>query len=775
MSISSLEAVAAGNPKSSILARGATRHSPALCFDPPTADAEWMMVPNSAQDGYLRDEVRDTLKLLKRIHGAKSKRAERKLIEQEWRGKFKAETLKRKYELFVYGGCKKRCADELCRCPDNMRFLPGDWRCLIDFARMPGGAFDHNRYSTVQFFMGFCERFQRNSRTAWRQFCMVAQGIRDRGYAIVNFTGGAREEYKAIPGLDVRDPARWNARGEFPIGCSYEQLMREAKRFGFDDYTKALARVGRFAASQFRLKVYLSRKDLPFFARLQWDDHEDNVKIKWPDSLKFLRPRGFYALEQRCSRVFSHLLKPTLWDMDNARKLALAQRDFIFFHLSVFFSVGFRNDEIGTTNILEHNTANIPERLEERIFNASGGRIRYVRSGRFGRAAHDGQYAPSAPGKGSGNPLMKAALESFFNLRDNWFAAIAGQTGKDRNHCPEQLAGVEREQRAIVAACKGMAPELAARMRNILPGWLDYQQMNAELMAAIDNSRDHDIKDWERCNFITRKWRLTSDPNDPRSQQWVDLNGSEFGVSGFELMQERFLADPSLTCDVRMSRREAFQHETRNAKQLLTPLPWHCLPELLGEEHAIENRLHADSKHEDTLVVKEGRFHFTNQYWGPGTWRFEAINREGRRLYNGQRYKCFGIPFLPECIVACDAQLRLVGVCPRVPDVNPLDQPALERALARQAAWEAEARTDLDARHEREARHIEEVRSHNAALVEEGRTGMTAAEQRSHKRTLRGKATGETVHDLAVLAHGHNSESGAAPASAPDTSGLNEL
>jgi hypothetical protein len=77
---------------------------------------------------------------------------------------------------------------------------------------------------------------------------------------------------------------------------------------------------------------------------------------------------------------------------------------------------------------------------------ASGGAIKVERGGMQGAAAHAGQYA----GRSKGNFRIKAALESLGNLIHNEMAFLPGQTGKDRQHAPEQLHGLLKHNDALL-------------------------------------------------------------------------------------------------------------------------------------------------------------------------------------------------------------------------------------------------------------------------------------------------------------------------------------
>lgn len=707
----------------------APRLAPVLTFEEST-DPEWAeQVPNSRENPMRRD-VRQLLKLLERIHHADNKSQMRRQIASNFPGRrgYEEQSLKRKYELYVYGGCKKRCAEGRCHCPAELRFEPGDAWCLVDFARAPREENKSLRYETIQFYMACCDDNQRNDEAGYREFINVwRQGVKSgRGFRRV---GTQTIEYKKFPGYDGWPAAAWH--GKFPTGCSSSQLRRAAVKFGRDDYAKELARVGRASARTHALKVITTRVGLPFGALMQFDDHEDNVKIRWPDQQRFLRPRGFHVYERLSGSVFFQCVKPTLWDADLGKKEALKLLDFRWSVIAVLMAHGYRNDETGTRMIWEHGTAN-DDALAEMIKAVTKGRVWIEKSGRFGQRAHDGQYDPSTPGHGKGNYRRKAGLESWFALRDSYQAMLAGQTGLDRNHCPEQLAGVERETLAIVRACEGLDPERAAKLQAPLLNWPEFAALSSELHNAIETRRDHNLEGWEKCGFLKTSYLVDGD--------WIKQEELKYlGEAKREIILARALEQPALTNAVRLSPREVW---TRHAGEL-TKLHWRHLPDLAGEENAHRNSRESDG----TYPVRAGVFEIDDASIGFGTMMFEAINLEGRRLFNGQRYLCFINPLLPTHLVACDAGLRVVGICPAIVAPNALDTKAIGEQQGKQARWELEVRTDLNHRHAAEAAHITQVREHNAAVIGAKSVGRAPARQPQAGRT---EPAGGSIADAAL-------------------------
>ena len=685
-----------------------------LTFTPPT-DAAWMeQIPNTRENP-MRREVAELLRALRQIHLSPNKALARRQIAAVNFGRrgWNEASLRRKYELYVGGGCKRRCVPSACTCPENQRFSPGDAWCLVDQARAPRQESERVPYATVQFFMACAESNQRNDLAGHREFLRVWREGRAQGRAFRQ-VGTATTELKDFPGYHGWPEPAWH--GKHPEGCSYDNLRAQARRLGADNYTKTLARIGRQAASQHRLKVFTTRVGLPFAAQYQFDDHEFNVKIRWPDQQRFLRPRGFFVYERLSGSVFAQFVKPTLWDADLSKKEALKLSDFRHAVCAVLMGQGYRNDPTGTQFVWEHGTAN-DDTLAEVIERVTRGRVAIVRSGRFGRRAHDGQYDPSTPGHGRGNFRRKAGLESYFNLLDNAHALLAGQTGLNRDRSPEQLAGAEREALALVRLAQTLPPEQAAQLVHPLLSWPEFAAASAELARAIDTRRDHELEGWESCGFTEVRYLVGGEWMSEGDLQHLDPDRRA-------IILGRAREDSRLSNVLRLSPREVW---TRHATEL-TRLDWRHLPDLLGGEAGA----HRNPQHPDgTYAVRAGQFEIEDSAIGSDTLRFDAINLDGRRLFNGERYLCYLNPFLPTTLVVCDAQNRVVGLCPAVAAPSALDAAGIARRMGQVARWETEARTDLNARHAAEAAHIAAVREHNAEVREQSATGLTKAQRQT--------------------------------------------
>jgi hypothetical protein len=77
-------------------------------------------------------------------------------------------------------------------------------------------------------------------------------------------------------------------------------------------------------------------------------------------------------------------------------------------------------------------------------------------------------------GARKGNYRFKGAIESFFNLVRNETAMLPGQVGKDRDHSPEQMVGLERYNNQLLKAAAELKPEEAARLKFPVLEWNEW-------------------------------------------------------------------------------------------------------------------------------------------------------------------------------------------------------------------------------------------------------------------------------------------------------------
>ena len=168
-------------------------------------------------------------------------------------------------------------------------------------------------------------------------------------------------------------------------------------------------------------------------SRRLWDDIWHDHEVNDLDQRKGGRPLEFHWLDLKAA--YKGGWGNRVRTETEAGHIGLKSADFRFLLASTLRNEGYH--PLGTTEIVEHGTAAIPDEIEALLFGATDGLIKVGRGGMEGAVAHAGQYA----GRAKGNFKFKAALESLGNLIHNEMGYLPAQVGMDRDHCPEEMHG----------------------------------------------------------------------------------------------------------------------------------------------------------------------------------------------------------------------------------------------------------------------------------------------------------------------------------------------
>jgi hypothetical protein len=313
----------------------------------------------------------------------------------------------------------------------------------------------------------WCETYQRNNKAAIREM---------------------RRQWKL--GSIATDTAL-NPETGYPRGWTERNLARHAP----DEISLAAARQGRSATDAYRSLTYTTRRELYvgqyYLFDDIWHDHYCNLLATRQTG----RPLEFHGLDLASAykMCWGMRLRREVADEKNGgtKMESLKTEDFRFLLASFLFTHGY--NPRGTTLVVEHATTAIDERVEQLLAIASGGLIKVERGGMVGAAAHAGQYA----GRAKGNFRIKAALESLGNLIHNEFAALPGQTGKDRQHAPEQLHGLLKHNDALLWALSKITPERAQWLQWDFCTLQQFQLIAQEVYARINAREDHNLEGWD--------------------------------------------------------------------------------------------------------------------------------------------------------------------------------------------------------------------------------------------------------------------------------------
>ncbi|MGB0579063.1 MAG: hypothetical protein ACPGVU_05110, partial [Limisphaerales bacterium] len=254
-----------------------------------------------------------------------------------------------------------------------------DWRCVVNKAKAGPGYYEvgglvHLPREFVEHWKALCERNQRKCKPAYRRL------LGDwRAWA-------AGDVKRAIPGYD--SPPEPALGRQHPMGWTYGNLMRYAP----SKFELRAARVGRTAAADLRPKVFTTRNGLAVGQYYLFDDMWHDFKVNMVGQRSAQRLLQLHALDLFSGCLFAHGLKPIVENEATGTLERLKEAEMVFLVANVLAGTGYRDDDKGTTLIVEHGTAAIREETEQSLFDLTGGKVRVERSGLQGKAAFAGMY-----------------------------------------------------------------------------------------------------------------------------------------------------------------------------------------------------------------------------------------------------------------------------------------------------------------------------------------------------------------------------------------------
>ncbi len=577
--------------------------------------------------------------------------------------------------------------------PDGSpKFRAGDWRILVNWAKV-GAVRCELKPEFVEFWRMLCEQHQRVTSSAWRQLVFEIW----RGKVPFTIKG---KRYQLIPGYEVWPEAE--PATDLPAGWSEGNLYNYTP----DRYELAAARIGIQKASSLGFKIRTSRFGLKIGEFMEFDDHEFNVKVNFPGQMRSLRPRCFGAVDALSDCMFSMVIKPTFWDLDAQAKQVLTEKDFMWFVVAVLTHRGYRAD-IGTMLLVEHGTATVrgnkklridsPLRddFEKRIYDATAGKVRVDRGGRFHTKANPGQFAPPT----GGNFRFKPHVEQFWRMLDDWLDVLKGQTGNNAGSThstnPEEMERTDAYNNKLLKVAQAMGVADASKL--ILPRMTfdEFISVAHRVRDLVNDDPEHACNSWEKCGFVTKEYRAEL------SSTWNPLAllpGEPTDVQALVSQSDlHFRAR-------RMTRFEADRSSLTEAP--LTPLPMEAIPALVGPNHAGK-----------PITVRSGKFEFEDWRIGPDPILFVAQDATGHPLREGATFIPYCNPMSPDALVICDARGAVVSVCP--PDLNPSknDEAGVKEAMGAKAHWQAVKLAGQRARQAPSGADVDFMKRHNAAVM----------------------------------------------------------
>ena len=560
---------------------------------------------------------------------------------------------------------------------DDFRHSGFDLRVLVNKAKVPEVE-SAITPEFVEWMKALVEKNQRKTSPALRRFKKM-------------WRDGA-----TIPGMDNSLP-----RHQLPAGFSDDNIRRKiADKFAVTAIRRGLG----IALAKYGPQILTCRSKLWYGSHLMIDDmwHDNFVVFGRNSNAQIIRALELDALDVFAGYLETFGCKPRFrradGTFDNLKesyaRLVVA---------SVFFNRGYSTR--GSWILAEHGTAAISETVARILFDRTGGLIQLRESGITG----DEQAIIGWRGQGKGNPRFKAALESIRNLKHNELAYLPAQTGKDRDHRPEQTHGElvqASEELKVLAALAIKNPQRAAAMKLKL---LDYHAHFLPLLMDVYaelNQRDwHDLQGWEAAGNVAIEYRTT-----PSAAQW--LTDGEFSTLP-EVSQQLLLQ--AAQADNRFIRRRNLSpaEVARRDRDQLVKIPPFVVCEILGDDCAFE------------LKVEGAYFRdFSNHELSPEPMRFSSFitTPEGRtEKLPDENYLVFQNPFDLDQLFVCDARKRCLGIAAREQRIDRADDEALKRAFGRREHQIAELKKPLLARHAQTVREEMNRLENNAAAMDETR------------------------------------------------------
>lgn len=543
----------------------------------------------------------------------------------------------------------------------------------------------------------------------------------------------------AIPGFV--DPPRLTAKG-YPEGLSEETI----RRYGPDEYQRALAHQGRKTASGLLPSIPSSRIGVGYLERIFFDDQMYDHYVRELGYDKPMRPVGFNALDYLTGAFLDFHIRLRWWDTDSETHKSLTQREFVWFVLGLLSSVGYRTDSRGTRLVFEHGTANSwssesgklftpggHTSFEDALYAVTGGHVTVDRSGKFNKATwSEMMFVP----KSAGNFRYKSPIESMFRAVRTHGLLLPGATGRKADLAPEENYGLEREERYALKLANSLPRELAESVRSNLFSFMEYYRAYRTIYGVINADPEHALKDWDKIGFGVREWKWKGDLDHIwRARADLANLAPQFQASH----EAEVAADPGLQRVRRMSRAEAVRScENDPCIRTLDKWKFHLLlPEAWATPVTV--RRNREIVIHDALI--KGKENLTY---------FATCRNERGHVINfqpGDKLLCHIDPFRPDEMIVLDQQGVIIGMTPRVPDDVPTNSQIAHELLGERARMAADVEAPVRQAVQSVARSRREVREHNKQ-IERDVTPAKAAKKKGNSR--RASAMTDNAADDAI-------------------------
>lgn len=524
--------------------------------------------------------------------------------------------------------------------------LAEGWRGALDTRKTKRGESEiGKRHEFVAFWKSLCDHNHGSMLSAWDELKML--------WSAEKFIPGY-PEFNGHPPKDTRTG--------LPKSWSYENLRIYAPSKPERD----LAHKGPKAFAAKMTTLRFSRVGMRCGQVYQFDDVWHNLKVFHGTSL--VRPLELGANDVFSTRRILSGLTPRALDENNVHK-GLTSRSMLNLTLAVLMDIGYCKD--GVTLIVEHKTASLSEKVIQRLYDVSRGKIRVSMSGIADKPAMLGWWA----GEGGGNPRMKGMLESLHGYYQRRMGLLPQQTGgNSRIDKPEALAAQEKYAEKLAKEFSIFTPEQIKAFYSLLRlegmQWAQFSNLVHKFYTLIDSRRDHDLEGWEKAGLVRSQWRLNTKTND-----WNDY-GDLAVMEDVEFNAVKAVIDSNpkaLLRPIRMSPIEVWDDGSKD----LTRLPRWTMHQIMGDEGGRE------------LKIRNGRFEFDDMDIDPDGLCYAGTvdDPTGHRvtLREGESYLAYVNPISAGTMYVCDASGRYMGASLRIERAPRVDREQVQAAIEESA------------------------------------------------------------------------------------------
>lgn len=361
-----------------------------------------------------------------------------------------------------------------------------NWRVLFNKAKA-GSMFWNSTDESLAGNKDFVHWFYGFAGTNQRKFRPQIRAFHRRWRAWLN--GDAS---KAFPGFDVC-PA--DCGKGYPVGMSERNLYSLLKKR--PKAQTVMQRIGTAAAMEFLPPVPFSRVGVRPLEYVFFDD-------VWLDHKVIVPGHGVCRLLQLgcldlCSGVYLKFGQRPETRRDDQTRERLKYRDMKWLTAMFLEEYGYPLD-YRMHLIVENATATLYKAEAQALYDLTNGQICVCYTGM------EGQLVLAWKEAQSGKPTGKAHLESWHNLFHNENGALPGQMGKDRDHSPAALYGMEREAAALQTAEHFLTPEQRERIVYPFSDWRAAYFETLEVVNRINHRLKHDLTDFDKVGI----WRVNA-------------------------------------------------------------------------------------------------------------------------------------------------------------------------------------------------------------------------------------------------------------------------